>query len=258
VRDIKGYNAVVAERPGLQYMDSIVIIIDELNDLMLQARDTVETSICRIAQKARAAGIHLIIGTQRPSVDVITGVIKANIPSRIAFHVSQQVDSRTILDAVGAEKLLNNGDMLYYSVGFSRPKRVQGAFISDDEVASVVAFLRSQGGESYNEGVMAEIEREAERAAQSQKKGGGASAQESEGDDEEDPRFMEAVEIAVDSGKISTSLLQRKMGIGYGKAAKYIDRMQEKGIVSEPEGQKPRNVLITRMEFEEMRLKMSE
>lgn len=255
VRDLKGYNKTLEEHPEREKLPSIIIVIDELNDLMMVASDSVEASICRIAQKARAAGIHLIIGTQRPSVDVITGTIKANIPSRIAFHVASQIDSRTILDTAGAEKLLNNGDMLYYPVGVPKPLRVQGAFISDGEVEKVTSFLKENSlPDTYNREIMENIEREAEKCSMGKK---GASAEEPapSGDGEEDfsnPKFREAVELAIDEGKISTSLIQRRLKLGFGKAARFIDIMQRMGIVSEPDGQKPRTTLITRDQFYDM------
>ncbi|MCQ2386267.1 MAG: DNA translocase FtsK, partial [Clostridia bacterium] len=240
VRDIKTYNKMLDAYPGRTYIPQIVIIIDELHDLMMQAPDTVEDSICRIAQKARAAGILLIIGTQRPSVNVITGVIKANIPSRIAFHVAAQVDSRTILDAVGAEKLLNDGDMLFLCPGMKMltPKRVQGAFLDDEEVNRVADFLRSNGSTEYDEEVLSAIERETEKCFKDAKKPD-SDMRMPEGDSEED-LFYKAVEVALENEKVSTSLLQRKMQLGFGKAARMIDRMQEMGIVSPPNGQKPR------------------
>ena len=256
VRDLKGYNKTLEEHPEREKLPHIIIVIDELNDLMMVASDSVEASICRIAQKARAAGIHLIIGTQRPSVDVITGTIKANIPSRIAFHVASQIDSRTILDTAGAEKLLNNGDMLYYPVGVSKPLRVQGAFISDGEVEKVTSFLKENSlPDTYSRSIMEDIEREAEKCSMGKKAAAADSAASSDGDGDEDftnPKFREAVELAIDEGKISTSLIQRRLKLGFGKAARFIDIMQRKGIVSEPDGQKPRTTLITRDQFYDM------
>ena len=253
VRNIKGYNKAIEGDPSKEPMCQIVIIIDELADLMMSSPDSVETSICRIAQKARAAGIHLIIGTQRPSVDVITGLIKANIPSRIAFHVSSQIDSRTILDTAGAEKLLNNGDMLFYPAGIPKPKRIQGAFVDDDEVERVTTFLKNNSkGAVYDDNVIEEIKKAAEKCAQS-----GKRRSDSDGDDGsidgilDDPKFNAAVDIAFEANKISTSLLQRKLSIGFGRAAKYIDAMCDLGIVSEPDGQKPREVLMSRSEYYE-------
>lgn len=251
VRDVKGYNKLVDETGVGEKMPSIVIVIDELADLMMSAPDTVEDSICRIAQKARAAGMHLIIGTQRPSVDVITGLIKANIPSRIAFTVRSNVDSRTIIDIAGAEKLIGQGDMLYAPVGAMKPIRVQGAFVSDREVEAVCEYIKDSYGEvEYDKRAIDEIrEHEAECEEFGKKKGAFGGA---EDDGEVDPKFMECVHVAVESGKISTSLLQRRMGLGYGRAAKIIDRMTDMGIVSAPDGQKPRNVLISMSDYQEM------
>ena len=260
VRNIVAYNKTVDDHPGRVKLPQIVIVIDELHDLMLQARDAVEDSIARIAAKARAAGILLIIGTQRPSVNVITGVIKANIPSRIAFHVASQVDSRTILDAVGAEKLLNNGDMLFLSPGMKMmtPKRVQGAFLDDDEVNRVADYLRKNSSAvQYDESVMADMERESEKCNKD-KKGAELGAVENGADMGEDDLFYKAVEVALESGKISTSLLQRRLSLGFGKAARIIDRMCDLGIVSPPNGQKPREVLITMDEYRAMRLRNDE
>ena len=258
VRNIVSYNKTVDDHPGRVKLPQIVIVIDELHDLMLQARDAVEDSIARIAAKARAAGILLIIGTQRPSVNVITGVIKANIPSRIAFHVASQVDSRTILDTVGAEKLLNNGDMLFLSPGMKMmtPKRVQGAFLDDDEVNRVTDYLRrNSSAVEYDEAVMADMERESEKYNKDKKQGNDFGASESSADMGEDELFYKAVEVALESGKISTSLLQRRLSLGFGKAARLIDRMCDMGIVSPPNGQKPREVLISMDEYRAMRLR---
>ncbi len=250
-RNIGDYNGTVNGVPGYEKMPYIVIIIDELADLMLVARDTVENSINRLAAKARAAGIHLVIGTQRPSVDVITGLIKANIPSRIAFTVASQVDSRTIIDVGGAERLNGRGDMLYAPVGLMKPMRVQGSFVSTEEVERVTAFVRSHAGENeYSEEIMADIEREAQRC--SAPKGG--SSEDMDGDDggELDPKFRQAVELAVNNNKVATSLLQRNLSIGYGRAAKIIDQMERLGYVGPPDGTKPREVLITAAQFREL------
>ena len=234
-------------------MPQIVIIIDELADLMMTAKDAVESSICRLAQKARAAGMHLIIGTQRPSVDVITGLIKANIPSRIACTVASQTDSRTIIDRGGAEKLLGRGDMLFNPVGAQKPTRVQGAFVSEQEVEKIVDFIKGEtdGEVSYSDEISAEIEREAQKCA-SDKKGLAAQALPGEGGEDEDPMLRAALELAVESQKISTSLIQRRLSLGYGRAAKLIDRMEQLGYVSAPDGQKPREVLISKEQFMEM------
>lgn len=260
VRDIASYNKITAKDPDREYMPQIVIVIDELADLMSTAANDVETSIARLAAKARAAGMHLVIGTQRPSVDVITGVIKANIPSRIAFTVASQVDSRTIIDRSGAENLIGRGDMLYSPVGASKPIRVQGAFVSEKEVDAVVRFIKSQsmaGEEIYNSEVMKEIE--AQAALCGVKKGSSAASGSAEdGADESDPLLEKAMEVAFESGKISTSLLQRRLSVGYGRAAKIIDHMEKKGFVSAPEGQKPREVLITRDQFMELQVKNEE
>ena len=248
-RKIESYNEVARQR-GMEVLPYTVIIIDELADLMMTAPDAVEDSICRLAQKARAAGMHIIIGTQRPSVDVITGLIKANIPSRIAFTVASQVDSRTIIDIAGAEKLIGRGDMLYYPVGLSKPMRAQGAFVSEDEVEKITDFVKQSVGESeYDSDIMESIEREAQAIGQSQKKSGGDPMAD---DGAGDPKLRDALEIATDLGKISTSLLQRKLSIGYGRAAKIIDIMEARGFVSAPDGQKPREVLLTKTQFREM------
>ena len=254
VRDIKSYNKVTKDDPDMEYMPQLVIIIDELADLMMTAPGEVEESICRIAQKGRASGMHLIIGTQRPSVDVITGLIKANVPSRVAFTVSSQVDSRTIIDIAGAEKLVGRGDMLFAPVGAMKPLRLQGAFVSDEEVESVTSFIINNSDEAvYDDQVMKDIEREA--ALCGTKKGKSASAEpvssEAEGNEPADPMLKAAIDLAVESGKISTSLIQRRLSLGYGRAAKLIDQMEKRGIVSPPEGQKPRTVLISAAEWQE-------
>ena len=223
---------------------------------MSTAPDDVETSIARLAAKARAAGMHLIIGTQRPSVDVITGVIKANIPSRIACTVASQVDSRTIIDRSGAENLIGRGDMLYSPVGAAKPIRVQGAFVSDKEVDEVVSFIKAQNISNENskgDEIMKEIE--AAAAMCGSKKGSGGVTEGGASDGDGDPLIRQALDVAFESGKISTSLLQRRLSIGYGRAAKIIDRLEELGYVSAPEGQKPRQLLITKQEYMEMVLR---
>ena len=256
VRNLGMYNERVEENPSIgQKLPKIIIVIDELNDLMMQVREPCEDLIMRIAQKARAAGIHLIIGTQRPDAKVITGTIKANINTRIACKVGSQIDSRTILDNKGAEKLLNKGDMLYKPVDKTKPIRVQGAFVSDSEVESIMDFLKATDyGEQYDNDVINEITKAAQKCGN--KKAQAAGYEDDGGDDEEigyynDQKFLDAVELAIRSGKIATSLLQRKLSIGYGKAAKYIDAMEEIGVVSEPNGTKPREVLITLDEWHE-------
>ncbi len=257
VRDIKTFNEVTKNDPDYEYMPRIVIIIDELADLMMTASDDVEDSICRIAQKARAAGMHLIIGTQRPSVDVITGLIKANVPSRIAFRTSSQIDSRTIIDIGAAANLIGMGDMLFNPVGALKPIRVQGAYVSENDVEEAVSYIRNMNTafeSTDTEKIVNEIEREAQKCGVG-KKGASAGSFDDEDGDEEDPMFMATVELAVESGKISTSLIQRRLHLGYGRAAKIIDRMEQMGYVSAPDGSKPRDVLITKQEFMEMRLK---
>ena len=254
VRSLNAYNDLVRERTGLgETLPRIVIFIDELADLMLVARKPIEELIMTIAQKARAAGIHLIIGTQRPSVDVITGVIKANIPSRISCKVSTLTDSRTIIDRLGAEKLLNNGDMLFYPVGAAAPSRVQCAFVSYGETEDITNYLKTFSDENtYDQNVIGEMKRAADKYTSSVRC-------EIEDEDDEpissffgDEKFLDAVELAIKNGKISTSLLQRKLYIGYGKAAKYIDVMEELGVISEHCGQKPRDVLISLDEWHDI------
>ena len=258
VRDIAGYNAVTENDPEREFMPHMVIIIDELADLMMTAPDEVETSICRLAQKARAAGIHIIIGTQRPSVDVITGLIKANIPSRIACTVASQTDSRTILDIAGAEKLIGRGDMLFAPVGASKPMRVQGAFVSEGEVENIVTYIRDNNAAGkFNSEFVHRIEEEAAKCGMGKKNAQNAAFDsDSDGESEGgDSKFNEAVKLAIEEGKISTSLMQRRLGVGYGRAAKIIDAMEERGYVSKPDGNKPRRVLITMDEY--MRRKMN-
>ena len=249
VRDITAYNAVTENDPYKEHMPQMVIIIDELADLMMTAPDEVETAICRLAQKARAAGIHIIIGTQRPSVDVITGLIKANIPSRIACTVASQVDSRTIIDIAGAEKLIGRGDMLFAPVGAAKPLRVQGAFVTETEVENIATFIRENNAKAkYNSEFINRIEEEAAKCGM--KKGGSAGDSMPAGDMEGgDSKFREAVKLAVEEGKISTSLMQRRLGLGYGRAAKIIDSMEQMGYVSKPDGNKPRRVLLTPEEY---------
>ena len=256
VRKLDSYNDLVRENPALgEPLPKIVIVIDELNDLMQQVRKPVEGLITNITQKARAAGIHMIIGTQRPSVDVITGVIKANVPSRISCKVTALTDSRTILDQAGAEKLLDKGDMLFAPVGKPKPIRVQGAFVSDGEVEKIMKFLKSNvKGAIYDQQALEEIN----RAAQKCNKGkDDDDFRDDDGTDEgvgylNDKQFLEAVDLAIKQGKISTSLIQRKISIGYGKAAKFIDIMESMSLVSEPNGQKPRDVLVSREEWHEI------
>ncbi len=250
VRNLQGYNNFALSQ-GLPKMPQIVIIIDELSDLMMAASNEVEDSICRLAQKARAAGMHLIVATQRPSVDVITGLIKANIPSRIAFAVKSQIDSRTIIDTQGAEKLLGNGDMLYCPVGLSKPVRVQGSYVSDDEIERVIDFVTSQGDVKFDSDVMQEIEL---KASQDGKKKSGVveTGDVGAGGDYDDEMFPAAVEVVVEAGMASTTLLQRKLKLGYARAARIVDELSEKGIIGPYEGNKPRKVLITKEQWYQM------
>lgn len=250
VRDMAGFNRA-AEKNGLKPMPQIVIIIDELADLMMAAPGEVEDSICRLAQMARAAGMHLVIATQRPSVDVITGVIKANIPSRIAFAVSSQIDSRTILDSSGAEKLLGRGDMLFAPIGASKPTRVQGCFVTDGEVERIIEFIKqSTQPLTYDERILEEIDRHA--VSDNKKKGG--KDNDGGGFDDEDEMLPSAIEIVVETGQASTSMLQRKLKLGYARAARLMDTMEEKGVIGPFEGSKPRQVLITKERWIEMKM----
>ncbi len=248
VRDLKGYNSAIekeSEEGTTGKLPQIVIIIDELADLMMVAAKEVEDSICRLAQKARAAGMHLVIATQRPSVDVITGLIKANIPSRIAFAVSSQIDSRTILDQVGAEKLLGKGDMLFYPASASKPLRVQGAFVSDGEVEKIVDFVKSNSVATYNEDILEEIEKSNKSEGQMEK-----DAEE----DDTDPLLMDAIDTVVEVGQASTSFIQRRFKVGYARAGRIIDQMEARGIISGYEGSKPRQVLITLDKLNELKM----
>ena len=249
VREIKAYNKLAAQA-GLEHLPYIAIVIDELADLMMVAGKEVEDYICRIAQKARAAGIHLIVATQRPSVDVITGLIKANIPSRIAFAVSSQIDSRTILDASGAEKLLGYGDMLFLPVGASKPVRVQGTFVTDEEIGAVLSFIKSTSSTQYDEEMIAEMERRAV-AEKGSKKGGDDDG---EAGGALDPMFEQAVECVIDAGQASTSLLQRRCKLGYARAARIMDQMEQEKIIGPYEGAKPRSVLVSKAQWEERKL----
>ena len=245
VRDLKGYNKAIEKEDEARKLPQIVIIVDELADLMMVAAKDVEDAICRLAQKARAAGMHLVIATQRPSVDVITGLIKANIPSRIAFAVSSQVDSRTILDQVGAEKLLGKGDMLYYPAGAPKPIRVQGAFVSDGEVEKIVDFIKSNGTANYSEDILETIE----NSNKSDKE-----LQEMSEEDDTDPFLMDAIDTVVETGQASTSFIQRRFKVGYARAGRIIDQMEEKGVISGYQGSKPRQVLMSKEKWEELKM----
>ena len=254
VRDLKGYNKKIEIMPvpegeeAPKKMPQIVIIVDELADLMMVCPGEVEESICRLAQLARAAGIHLIIATQRPSVDVITGLIKANMPSRVAFSVSSGVDSRTILDMNGAEKLLGKGDMLFYPQGYSKPARVQGAFVSDKEVSDVVDYLKNQAlGNTYSN-YAEDIEEKIKNIGSS----GGSSGSGSGGGNDRDEYFEEAARFIIDKDKASIGMLQRVLKIGFNRAARIMDQLCEYGVVGEEEGTKPRKVLMSMEQFEQL------
>lgn len=247
VRDIKGYNKLCEANTEIKKMPHIVIFIDELSDLMMAAPNEVQDSICRLAQMARAAGMHLVIATQRPSVNVITGVIKANIPSRISLSVSSQIDSRTIIDTVGAEKLLGNGDMLFSPVGMVKPLRLQGSFLSDSEVEDVVNFIKNQKDEAgYDEDIIEEIEK---HAITEKKKAGFEVDDEA---DEADVVLPDAIKVVVEAGMASTTLLQKRLKLGYARASRIIDDLETRGIIGPFEGSKPRKVLITKQQYNEM------
>ncbi len=248
VRDHGGYNEMAAETDGMEPLPKIVIIIDELADLMMAAANEVEDSICRLAQMARAAGMHLIIATQRPTVDVITGLIKANIPSRIALTVSSQVDSRTIIDTAGAEKLLGHGDMLYYPQGIPKPVRIQGCFASTKEVEAVVEFIKSGGTVEYSSEIIEEIEKNMP-VPKGEKPSSDSSAPSGDGD-----IIDQAVEVLIDAGQASVSYLQRKLKLGYARAARVMDELEEMGVVGPYEGAKPRSVLVTREMWQQRKL----
>ena len=240
VRDINGYNDLMQRTGESPIMPQIVIVIDELSDLMMAAPNDVEDAICRLAQMARAAGMHLVIATQRPSVDVITGVIKANIPSRISFAVSSQIDSRTILDMAGAEKLLGRGDMLLHPTGRNKPLRVQGANITDSEVEKVVEFVKTQGDAIYDDDIIEEINNDNSKL--------------NDEDDDHDELLPNAIEMVVEAGQASVSLIQRKFRVGYARAARIVDQMEARGIVGGFEGSKPRQVLISKQQLQEMQM----
>lgn len=257
VRDLAAYNRLASscgyqdeQGQPMQHMPQIVIIIDELADLMMAAPNEVEDAICRLAQMARAAGMHLVIATQRPSVDVITGIIKANIPSRIAFAVSSQVDSRTILDMGGAEKLLGRGDMLFSPVGSPKPIRIQGCFVSDSEIESIVTFVKKSQEPGYDAGIAEEIEKNAVAEK------GSSSSDAAESD--QDPMMQEAIKCVVEAGQASTSLLQRRLRLGYARAGRLIDEMEQMGVVGPHEGSKPRQVLLTYQQWLEMNMRVSD
>lgn len=254
VKDLASYNSMAQNSDELSPMPQIVIIIDEFADLMMTAPGDVESAVCRLAQKARAAGMHLVIATQRPSVNVITGLIKANITSRIALTVSSQIDSRTIIDSSGAETLLGRGDMLFKPYGSDRMLRVQGCFVSEKEINDVVSYIKNNESAEYDQQVIDEIEKQAVKEKSQ-------SSPRDDSDDEGsevDPLLRDAIECVIDNGQASTSLLQRKLKVGYARAARLIDEMEERGIVSGYEGSKPRKVLITRDQWVEMNMRESE
>lgn len=247
-RDISGYNAACESDPEREKLPQVVIVIDELADLMIVAAKEVEESICRIAQMARAAGMHLVIATQRPSADVITGLMKANIPSRIAFAVASGMESRIIMDTTGAEKLVGKGDMLYLPLGAGKPTRVQGAFVSDEEREAVVNFAKASGEAQYNDDVMNQIEKNAREKRDD--KSDTQTAEESAYDE----LLPAAVDVILETGQASVSMLQRRLKLGYSRAARLVDQMEERGIVGPFEGSKPRTLLITREQWREMQL----
>ena len=252
VRDLESYNQFAAHNPDYETMPQIVVVIDELADLMLVAAKDVEESICRIAQMGRASGIHLVIATQRPSADVITGLMKANIPSRIAFAVASAMESRIILDTPGAEKLVGKGDMLFAPLGQGKPKRVQGCFITDGEVQRVVDFVCKDATANYDHSVLEEIDKNAEMSGKGSKAAAAASADAVESSDDCDELLPQAVEVVLETGQASVSMLQRRLKLGYGRAARIVDEMEERGIVGAYSGSKPRELLITKEQWYEM------
>lgn len=251
VRDLKGYNTLM-ENEGNDKMPQIVIIIDELADLMMVAPNDVEDAICRLAQMARAAGMHLVIATQRPSVDVITGIIKANIPSRISFAVSSQIDSRTILDMAGAEKLIGRGDMLYAPIGSNKPIRVQGCFVSDEEVNALVEYVKQFNQTDYDEEVADEVNRFETSNKGKRPANGNGNGNGDEDNGKADDLLPAAIEMAIETGQASVAMYQRRLKVGYQRAARLIDQMETRGIIGPFEGTKPRQILITRQQFNEM------
>ena len=252
VRDLESYNSIVVQEEGGQKLPQVVIIIDELADLMLVAAKEVEDSICRIAQMGRAAGMHLIIATQRPSADVITGLMKANIPSRIAFAVASAMESRIILDTQGAEKLVGKGDMLYAPIGIGKPLRVQGCFVTDAEVEAVAGYVKEHYMADYNQQVLEEIEKKAQQTGKS----GKSALAEPEPTGEElegDEMLPAAVDVILETGQASGSMLQRRLKLGYARAARIVDEMEEKGIVGPFQGSKPRAILVTKEQWAAMK-----
>jgi S-DNA-T family DNA segregation ATPase FtsK/SpoIIIE len=248
VRDLESYNSIIESEGEGQKLPQVVVIIDELADLMLVAAKEVEESICRIAQMGRASGIHLVIATQRPSADVITGLMKDNIPSRIAFAVASAMESRIILDTQGAEKLVGKGDMLYAPIGSGKPLRVQGCFVSDSEVEAVTSFVKDNFITNYDQQVMDEIERKAAQTGNSKPT---ASDPEPNADEiDGDEMLPAAVDVILETGQASVSMLQRRLKLGYARAARIVDEMEEKGIVGPFQGSKPRTILISKEQWE--------
>ena len=252
VKDLAGYNALVKTDETLSHLPTVVVVIDELADLMLVAAKEVEESICRVAQMGRAAGMHLVIATQRPSADVITGLMKANIPSRIAFAVASSLESRIILDNAGAEKLVGRGDMLYAPLGEGKPTRVQGCFISAEEIERVVEFVKSNGETNYDDSVIAQIE---QNVAEKEKGANKNAPAAEEAEDEGDELLPAAVEVVLETGQASVSMLQRRLKLGYSRAARLVDQMEMRGIVGPFEGSKPRQLLITKEQWQELQMK---
>jgi DNA segregation ATPase FtsK/SpoIIIE, S-DNA-T family len=252
VKDLAGYNALARQDEELKTMPTVVVVIDELADLMLVAAKEVEESICRVAQMGRAAGMHLVIATQRPSSDVITGLMKANIPSRIAFAVASSLESRIILDTTGAEKLVGKGDMLYAPLGAGKPTRVQGCFITPEEIERVVGFVKTTGEAEYSREVMDKIE----QAVKEKEKGSGGktSAEPAEAQEDGDELLPAAVEVVLETGQASVSMLQRRLKLGYSRAARLVDQMEERGIVGPFEGSKPRQLLIDKAKWQELQM----
>lgn len=255
VRDITGYNELAEETEGMEKIPKIVIAIDELADLMMASKDAVEDAICRLAQMARAAGMHLIIATQRPTVDIITGLIKANIPSRIALSVMSQTDSRTILDTGGADKLLGKGDMLYFPSGVPKPVRVQGCFCSTKEIETVVSYIKNQSEAEYSDEILDEIEKNI--PVQKGSKNSDLSADSIPAGNDE-MLIERAIDIVVEMGQASTSSLQRKLKLGYARAARIVDELEEMGVVGPSEGAKPRRVIMSKSQWAERKIRLKD
>ena len=255
VKDLASYNKVAETDETLKKLPSVVVVIDELADLMLVAAKEVEESICRVAQMGRAAGMHLVIATQRPSADVITGLMKANIPSRIAFAVASAMESRIILDTAGAEKLVGRGDMLYAPLGEGKPKRVQGCFISSEEIERVVNFVKENGETDYDESVIDKINAAVAEKEKGNAKSGGNAPSEQSAADEGDEMLPAAIDVVMETGQASVSMLQRRLKLGYSRAARIVDEMETRGIVGPFEGSKPRQLLITKEQWQELKMK---